>query len=884
MRDANPRTTYLKDYRPPDYRIDWVDLRFELSPGATLVQTRMKLRKNSPSVQGYAPLRLDGEDLELVEVHLDGKTLGEKDYEITPDALLIPGVPQGRYFLLEIATRINPEANTNLEGLFLSNGMFCTQCEAQGFRRITYFLDRPDVMTVFTTTLVADREEYPVLLANGNRVESGDLDQSRHFVKWKDPFKKPAYLFALVAGRLECLTDTYQTESGRRIDLAIYVEPHDRDKCAHAMLSLKKAMRWDEEVYGREYDLDLYMIVAVGHFNMGAMENKGLNIFNAKYVLARPDTATDTDYEQIEAVIGHEYFHNWTGNRVTLRDWFQLSLKEGFTVFRDQEFTADQTSRGVKRITDVNRLRTFQFAEDAGPLAHPVRPESYIEINNFYTLTVYEKGAEVVRMLHTLLGAQGFRKGTDLYFQRHDGQAVTTDEFVAAMEDANGIDLSQFRLWYRQAGTPEIRVTSEYDSRKRILILEIGQKCPATPDQAEKKPFHIPIRLALLGARGKPLAMRLEGGTESSEEMVIQLRERQQTFCFENVPEKPAISIARGFSAPVKVSIRRTPEELQFLLAYDSDPFCRWEAGQALAGSILLDAVRSIQDGTMPGMSSGALIDAFRTLLCSEWADLSFQALLLHIPSEKYLAEQMDVIDVDAIHAATRRIKRAIASELQDLFLDLYRRNHNQETGGFDRDAIGRRRLKAICLEYLLELDSEEAHRLCMEQYSGARTMTDQIAALNGILNSTCPAKTEFVEAFYRQWEKEALVIDKWFTLQAMSPVAGVLPRILELKDHTAFDIRNPNRVRALAGAFSQSNPVCFHARDGGGYAFLATIVSDLNAINPQLASRMVGAFTQWRRFDPHRQHLMKDSLQGIIATEDLSRDVYEIVRKTLDN
>ncbi|MGH8552653.1 MAG: aminopeptidase N, partial [Methylococcales bacterium] len=476
MRDADLKTTYLKDYRPPDYLIDWVDLRFELNPAKTVVRSRMKLRKNVPSVRGYAPLRLDGEELYLNSLSLDGGKLSEKDYQLTRDSLIIGSVPQGHYFVLEIENTINPESNTSLEGLFLSNGMFCTQCEAQGFRRISYFLDRPDVMTVFTTTLVASREHYPVLLANGNRIESGYLDGDRHWVKWQDPFKKPAYLFALVAGRLECLRDRYETLSKRPIELAIYVEPHNLDKCDHAMASLKKAMAWDEKVYGREYDLDLYMIVAVGHFNMGAMENKGLNIFNAKFVLARADTATDADYEQIEGVIGHEYFHNWSGNRVTCRDWFQLSLKEGFTVFRDQEFSADHGSRGVKRVGDVNRLRTFQFAEDAGPLAHPVRPDSYIEINNFYTLTVYEKGAEIVRMIHTMVGEQGFRKGTDLYFNRHDGQAVTTDDFVKAMEDANGIDLGQFRLWYQQSGTPLLKIGSQYDPSNRCLNLEISQE------------------------------------------------------------------------------------------------------------------------------------------------------------------------------------------------------------------------------------------------------------------------------------------------------------------------------------------------------------------------------------------------------------------------
>ncbi len=882
MRDANPKTTYLKDYRPPDYRIDWVDLRFELIPSETIVRTRMKLRKNIPVVQDYSPLRLDGEELLLEALSLDGRQLNANEFQVTSDGLVIAGVPQERDFLLEVVTRINPESNTSLEGLYLANGLFCTQCEAQGFRRITYFLDRPDVMTVFTTTLIADRNHYPVLLANGNRIESGELDRNRHWVKWQDPFKKPAYLFALVAGRLECISATYLTQSGRQIHLAIYVEKQDLDKCEHAMASLRKAMSWDERVYGREYDLDLYMIVAVSHFNMGAMENKGLNIFNAKYVLARSDTATDTDYEQIEGVIGHEYFHNWTGNRVTCRDWFQLSLKEGLTVFRDQEFTADHTSRGVKRITDVNRLRTFQFAEDAGPLSHPVRPESYIEINNFYTLTIYEKGAEIVRMIQTLIGAQGFRKGSDLYFQRHDGQAVTTDEFVTAMEDANQIDLTQFRLWYRQSGTPEIKVGSAFDRTNRSLMLEIAQYCPPTPGQIDKKPFHIPIRLALLGAAGEPLPIRLEGETGSADEKVIHLREEKQIFRFQDLDEKPVISILRGFSAPVKLAMERTPAELQFLFAYDSDPFCRWEAGQELAGHTLLDAVRAVQVGEPINTRASALIEAFRRLMRSAWEDLSFEALLLTLPSEKYIGEQMDVVDVDAIYEARRQVKLGIATELRGLLFEGYRRNNLDESGCFERNAIGRRRLKNVCLEYLTELDSDESHRLCEAQYSDAKTMTDQIAALNCVLNSSCPNKTRILDAFFSQWANEPLVIDKWFTLQAMSPVAGTLSRISELKNHAAFDIRNPNRVRSLVGAFSQSNPIHFHAKNGGGYRFLSDVVLDLNTINPQLASRMVGAFTQWRRFDQHRQQFMKEALERIIGTENISKDVYEIVAKTL--
>ncbi len=884
MRDATPKTTHLKDYSPPDYLIDWVDLRFELGAAETLVRARMKLRKNSVAVQGFRPLKLDGEDLSLERVSLDGKLLSADQFECTKDGLFIPGVPQGRYFLLETEARIYPQSNTALEGLYLSNGMLCTQCEAQGFRRITYFLDRPDVMTVFTTTLIADAKAFPVLLANGNRIESGQTDDGRHWVKWKDPFRKPAYLFALVAGRLECLTDTYTTGSGRSIDLAIYVEEQDLDKCDHAMLSLKKAMNWDEEVYGREYDLDLYMIVAVGHFNMGAMENKGLNVFNTKYVLARADTATDTDYEQIEGVIGHEYFHNWTGNRVTCRDWFQLSLKEGLTVFRDQEFTADQTSKGVKRIGDVNRLRSYQFAEDAGPLAHPVRPDSYIEINNFYTLTVYEKGAEVVRMIHTMVAKEGFRKGTDLYFERHDGQAVTTEEFVTAMEDANGLDLGQFRLWYSQAGTPEVRVTENFDRENGCLELNVSQSCPPSPGQAEKKPFHIPLRIALLGRSGEHLLIHQDGESEACGETVLHLREKEQVFRFSSLGEKPVVSILRGFSAPVKLSMDRSSEDLRFLYGHDSDPFSRWESGQQLAGSTLLDRVNAIQRGIKESSTPSDLIECFGQLMDSDWVDLSFQAMLLDLPSEKYLAEQMAVVDVDAIHRARRQIRRQIANVLKDRFLDCYQRSHGGESAQLDKQAIGRRRLKNLCLDYLMELDSADIHRLCAQQYEDATNMTDQIAALNCILNSSSPDRTKYVDAFYCQWEKDALVIDKWFALQAMSPVSGDLARTLELKEHPAFDLHNPNRVRSLVAAFAQANPVCFHACDGSGYGFLADIVIELNAINPQVASRMMGAFTQWRRYDEDRQQLIKGQVNRILSTENLSTDVYEIARKTIDH
>jgi aminopeptidase N len=772
-----------------------------------------------------------------------------------------------------------------LEGLYLSNGMLCTQCEAEGFRKITYFLDRPDVMTRFTTTLIGDKNRYPVLLSNGNKIRHGDLDHNRHFVTWEDPFNKPSYLFALVAGQLECVTDSFTTMSGRKVDLQIFVEAHDKDKCAHAMQSLKNAMHWDEQVYGREYDLNLYMIVAVSHFNMGAMENKGLNIFNTKFVLARPDTATDFDYEHIEGVIGHEYFHNWTGNRVTCRDWFQLSLKEGFTVFRDQEFTADRTSRGVKRIEDVNMLRTRQFAEDAGPLAHPIRPEAYIEINNFYTLTVYEKGAEVVRMIHTLVGAEGFRNGSDLYFHRHDGQAVTCEDFVKAMEAANNIDLTQFRRWYEQAGTPVLTVTQHYDENTKILALTIKQHCPPTPNQPVKLPLHIPVTVGLLNLDGSAAVCKVLEDKNTllnpNNEVILQLTEAEQVFNFIDLPEQPVASLLRGFSAPVKLEMERSLEELAFLLSHDSDNFNRWEAGQTLAGKIILALVDDLQNNR-PLQVNPIIVSAFKQVLTQDWQDLSYFALLIGLPSETYLAEQMAVVDVEAIHQARELVVTTLAEQLQTDFKAIYAANHRDESGLFDAGAIGRRRIKNTCLAYLSKLEQPEVQSWASTQFSSAGNMTDQMAALSVIVNSTHPEKSACLTSFYQQWQEEALVIDKWFALQASSSVPDTFATVQALMQHPAFDLRNPNRVRSVIGAFSQANPLHFHAANGQGYAFLADQIIALNTLNPQVASRMVTALTSWRRFDAARQTLMKAQLERIMNTDAISKDVYEVASKSL--
>jgi aminopeptidase N len=883
MREATPPTVYLKDYSPPEYLVGQVDLTFILDAEETRVTSRLTVQKNRQGPNANAPLVLDGEELKLVSVKLNGQPLRPAQYQVTEESLTIPGVPKVEVFTLEIETRISPKDNTELEGLYLSKDMLCTQCEAEGFRKITYFPDRPDVMAKFNVVLIGDRSRYPVLLSNGNMAAVGSLTRNRHWVRWEDPFPKPSYLFALVAGQLSVLDDAFTTRSGREVRLQIFVEAQDVDKCGHAMQSLKHAMAWDEAVYGREYDLDLYMIVAVSHFNMGAMENKGLNIFNTKYVLARPDTATDADYENVEAVIAHEYFHNWTGNRITCRDWFQLSLKEGFTVFRDQEFTADRTSRAVKRIDDVDLLRTRQFAEDAGPMAHPVRPESYIEINNFYTLTVYEKGAELVRMIHALLGKERFRQGTDLYFERHDGQAVTCEDFVRAMEDASGVDLGQFRRWYSQAGTPELFVSGEYDAKAGAFALTVRQSCPATPGQAVKEPFHIPLALGLVGPDGQDYPLQLDGeAAPGPTTRILDVKEAQQRFRFVNVPEKPVVSALRGFSAPVRLHLHHSYEELAFLLAHDSDPFNRWDAGQTLASQIILNRVEQLLAGERPQKTAPHLVEAYRKALAQPWEDLPYLAALLGLPSEAYVSALMKVIDPEAVHAAWQGVKRELAEALAGELEALYRANHREESGCLDAGAIGRRSVKNACLDFLAELDTPASHALCVRQFEQARNMTDQIAALACIVGSRNPEKAACLDAFYRQWVREDLVVDKWFALQAACPLPGTMAVVRELLAHPAFDLRSPNRARSVIGAFSMHNPANFHAADGEGYRFLGDHILALNAINPQVASRMVTALTQWRRYDESRQALICEQLRRIAGAEGVSRDVYEVATKSL--
>ncbi|MDY0267871.1 aminopeptidase N [Trichloromonas sp.] len=880
MSHSRPREVRLKDYAPSTCLVDTVDLRFDLDDARTLVTATLNLRRN-PAAVAAPVLTLYGRDLELLGLRLDGRELGESDYRIAEETLTIPAVPET--FTLQIETAIRPQDNASLEGLYTSSGNFCTQCEPEGFRKITWFPDRPDVLARYTTTLVADRGRYPVLLSNGNLVEKGELAGGRHFARWDDPFPKPSYLFALVAGDLVEIADRFTTASGREVALRLYVEARNRSKCEHAMASLKKAMAWDEQVFGLEYDLDVYMIVAVDDFNMGAMENKGLNIFNSKYVLARPETATDADYQGIEGVIGHEYFHNWTGNRVTCRDWFQLSLKEGLTVFRDQQFSADMGSAAVKRIEDVRLLRNSQFPEDAGPMAHPVRPESYVEINNFYTATVYNKGAEVIRMYHTLLGPERFRQGLRLYLERHDGQAATTDDFLRAMAEAGGIDLSQFARWYSQAGTPELQIETAYDAASKTFELQVRQSCPATLGQPLKEPFHIPLALGLLGPDGRDLSLRLAGEAAAvgAGTRVLDVRRECEIFRFVDLKERPVPSLLRGFSAPVRLRGDWPRADLALRMAHDSDPFNRWEAGQQLACDVLLGQVAAISDGRTEAFDP-LFIAAFHKTLNDQESDPALLALALTLPTETYLGEQLEVIDPAAIHQAREGLRRHLAEALPDDFFRVYRRC--RETGPYRPEpaAIGRRSLKNLCLAYLMSREDADSLFLCLEQFETADNMTDVLAALGCLANSDGPRRDKALARFREQWADDPLVLDKWFLLQATSRRPQTLDEVRRLMTDPAFNIRNPNKVRSLIGAFCQGNPARFHAVGGEGYRFCADQVLAIDPFNPQVAARLLGALSRWRRYDPPRQELMGMELQRILATEGLSPDCYEIASKSL--
>lgn len=864
------KTIYRKDYIPPLYLVETIDLQVELDPSATLITATMRMRANG---KNQGPLVLAGEQFELLSVRINGKELSQNDYNFADGRLHIDSVPD--QFELQIINRINPEANTALEGLYRSSGNYCTQCEAEGFRRITCYPDRPDVMAVFTTTIIGDKKECPVLLSNGNLEEEGELPDGRHFARWHDPFKKPSYLFALVAGNLVSLQDKFTTMSGRKVDLYIYVEERNSDKCSHAMKSLKKAMRWDEEKFGREYDLDCYMIVAVDDFNMGAMENKGLNVFNSKYVLARPETATDMDYEGIEGVIAHEYFHNWTGNRITCRDWFQLSLKEGLTVFRDQEFTGDMTSRPVKRIHDVNVIRSFQFREDSGPMAHPVRPDSFVEINNFYTLTVYNKGAEVVRMIHTLLGAEGFRKGMDLYFERHDAQAVTCDDFVRAMEDANDFDLGQFKRWYSQAGTPELTIQTKFVPSENRYRVGIRQACPLTPGQEDKKPFFMPINIGLLDRTGKTLL-----------EQTLILKDEEQEFSFDRIMQKPTCSVLRNFSAPVKIDMERSDQELAFLMAHDSDPFNRWDAGQQLAMKVLLDGISSYRQGLKIKVPD-YFHEAFSGLLIDEQSEPAFLAQALTMPSENWIGQQLSTIDPEAVFYARRSLRRQLSIEHRDILWENYYQLGTEDPYIYTAGAAGRRSLRNTMLAYLLCIDGTgeietEVLDAGEEQYHDSDNMTDALAALSAVVNADRERGDAMLDDFYGKWQNDPLVVDKWFTLQATCILPGTLERVKALASHPAFSLQNPNKVRSLIGAFCSGNSLQFHDLDGKGYLFLADYVLALDPLNPQIAARLLTPLTLRSWYDEPRQHLMKKQLQRISDGPNLSNDVREIVTRSL--
>lgn len=875
---TSPAPKYRKDYRQPDYWIDTVGLDFDLRDGCSSVTARLSMRRNG---EHDRPLVLDGEELETLLVQVDGDVReAGSGYSIDGEQLTLGNLPAE--FVLTTEVQIKPETNTALSGLYKTSGNYCTQCEAEGFRRITWFLDRPDVMAVYEVSISADTATCPVMLSNGNKVSEESLPSGRHKVVWRDPFKKPSYLFALVAGDLHCHAGTFRTMSGRDVRCEIWVEPRNKDACEHALQSLMHSMTWDEEAFGREYDLDVYMIVAVNDFNMGAMENKGLNVFNSKYVLAKPDTATDSDYEAIESVIGHEYFHNWTGNRITCRDWFQLTLKEGLTVYRDQEFTASRTSPAVKRIDDVGGLRSAQFMEDAGPMAHPIRPESYIEMDNFYTSTVYQKGAEVIRMYQTLLGVDGFRKGTDLYFERHDGQAVACDDFRDAMASSAGRDLEQFENWYLQAGTPILRVESSYDAASQSFELIFRQEAPSGQDAGRFRPMHMPIRMGLLGPDGAPIALHVEGEAGGGElERVIELLQLETRVRFTHVAAEPVASLLRAFSAPVVMRYERPQSDLVHLMAHDTDAFTRWDSAQTLYGDAVLKLALDA-GGESDWALDGALVEAFRAVLTDEHLDGSTRALMLTLPGERVLSQAMDVIDPDALYAARTFVRQSLARACSAELDGIY--NTTKASGAYvaDKGEIDRRRLHGTALFYLAAADEARGSVLAAAELAAADNMTDTMAALACLVGLDVPQRAVALADFYSRWSQDPLVLDKWFTQQACSRLPGAAQRVLDLAGHADFSLGNPNRARALVGAFSQANPTGFHQRDGMGYRFLADQVIALDATNPQIAARFVGGFNSWKRYDAARQALMRAELTRIQSQEGLSKNTSEIVSRAL--
>jgi aminopeptidase N len=875
MRTDTAQPIRLKDYRPPDWLVETVALDFSLHPTQTKVRATLALRPNPDAAT--APLVLDGDGLTLTSLKLDGVALPAENYAATSNSLTIAQPPNGP-FTLEIETLVDPTVNTQLSGLFCTSNTFCTQCEPEGFRRITYFPDRPDVMAIYTTRIEADKAQTPVLLSNGNLIESGDLPSGRHYAVWNDPHPKPSYLFALVGGNLVHIEDRFSTMSGRDVTLRIYVEPGKQDRCGYAMDALKRSMKWDEQAFGREYDLDIFMIVAVSDFNMGAMENKGLNVFNDKYVLATPETATDGDYAGIEAVIAHEYFHNWTGDRITCRDWFQLCLKEGLTVFRDQEFTSDMRSRAVKRISDVRNLRAAQFIEDSGPLAHPVRPETYKEINNFYTSTIYEKGSEVVRMMQTMLGREKFRAGMDLYFARHDGHAATVEQFIQCFADTSGRDMTQFMRWYNQAGTPEVTATGHFDAERKTFMLNIKQNVPPTPGQPVKEPMVIPLALGLVGKDGRDLPLTSQKAVEHG---VLVLREFSQTVEFTGISERPALSINRGFSAPIKLVTGLDTGDLEFLAAHDSDAFNRWQALQTAATRLLIGNVAALHAGK-PTSSDEGLIAALAAILGDAKLEPAFIALALVPPGEGDIAREIGRdIDPDAIHRARNSLRKEIGEKLGAALTKTYERLAIPGPYSPDAANAGKRSLRNIALDLLVAAGTPGSLGRAVKQYDTADNMTDRMAALGTLTLQTCPEREHALADFYKRYADNALVIDKWFSLQALIQQPDTLDKVRALTAHPAFSFSNPNRVRSLIGAFA-GNPTQFNRTDGSGYHFIAHMILELDPKNPQLAARLATAFRTWRTMDTQRRAAAEHALNEIKAAPTLSRDLTDIVERAL--
>ena len=877
------KTIYLKDYQEPDYYILHTNLNIELNEEQTFVTSELKieLNINKHNKGNQQPkLSLDGEQLELIEIAVDGNQLREKQYTVTEKQLIISVDTQR--FILKTKVKIQPQNNTSLEGLYKSKTMFCSQCEAEGFRKITWYLDRPDVMSLFTTTIIANQKQYPILLSNGNLVKQRTLEDGRHWVTWEDPFKKPSYLFAVVAGNLDVITDEFITKSGKKVTLKIYSEPHNITQCGFALEALKKAMKWDEQKYGREYDLDIFMIVAVEDFNMGAMENKGLNIFNVSCVLASPETATDSTYHRVEGVVAHEYFHNWSGNRVTCRDWFQLSLKEGFTVYRDATFSQDMGIAVLDRINNVNFLRNIQFVEDAGPMAHPVRPASFIEISNFYTVTVYEKGAEVVGMLHTLLGPEGFRKGTDLYFERHDGEAVTCDDFIKAMENANNKDFSQFKLWYSQAGTPTLKVTDSYNTKDKCYRITFEQILPDTPDQPgnQKKPMHIPIGFGLIYETGEPCILG-----DNKTNTTLEITDQKQSFEFYNIVSKPIPSILRSFSAPVKIEYNYSNNDLVQLMQYDEDDFNRWDSGQKIFTQDLLYRVACIQNKKKPSKNNTLAI-ALKTIIEANIKNYGFLAQLLSVPSESIIADQMKCVDVDAIHLSCRSLKQEIGLVLESPLQKLYQ-NLNNPKGKYEYKItdVSKRALKNTALSLLCSLEKVKYIELAVEQFNQANNMTDKaaaIACLVAVENSDfLDVIKKALDEFMQQWKHDSNVLNSWFSMQSTSVLLGKVDQIEALLNHELFDIKNPNRIRSVLGAFSNNNPTNFHHKQGKGYALLAQSILKLDDKNPQIAASLMRPLLKWKRYDLARQSLMNKEIL-YLKNNVKSPDVYELVNKAL--